>query len=271
MNTSEQINELAAALASAQAKFPTIKNDSTAKIQTTKGGEYSYSYATLAATLEKVREHLAANGLAVSQFPETVDGAMILTTRLFHKSGQWLETVMSLAANTGDIKAVGSAITYARRYAIMAVLGLATDDDDDDGDSAGKVQPKSKPAPTATAQPQPGWNGQDRQDWCVLHDCQMSRHEKDGKSWFSHKLADGAWCNGSQPKGNTWSADEEKRKRFFARLKAEVDKRGLSIGYELIRNNALHVEHLADFSGSEDDAVAEAIKYLDAQAELLGA
>ena len=151
MNQSEHINELAAALAKAQGAFATIKASETAKIPTKSGKEYSYNYATLGATLEAVRKPLLDNGLAIAQFPETGDRQLVLTTRILHASGQWLESVMSIAVTDNDAKAIGSAITYLRRYALMAMLALGTEDDD--GTSAGNVEPSRKPAPAVSDVP----------------------------------------------------------------------------------------------------------------------
>jgi len=154
MNQSESIDELAGALAKAQGQFDSIKAAETATIKTTKGGEYSYTYATLGSTLQAIRKPLLDNGLAIAQFPETADRQLILTTRLLHSSGQWMESEMSAAVSDADIKSMGSVITYLRRYSLMSILALGTEDDD--GSSAGKVQPTRRPASPKAEDPDRG-------------------------------------------------------------------------------------------------------------------
>jgi len=192
--------ELGKALLLAQHAMPKIGLDS-------ENPHFRSKFVSLPKLLETVRPILNDSGLVLIQSPAVlVDGTQVLRTELMHaESGErvFSETLLMLSKN--DAQAQGSAITYARRYALLSMLGLAGDEDDD-GKGAGKVQPKGKPAASAPAASAPttGGNG-DRPDWCLLHDCQMSEHSKtkpDGtvEKWFSHKLADGSWCNGGKPK-----------------------------------------------------------------------
>lgn len=151
MNTSEKIDEIAAALANFQNNVPTI-----AKNKTAGSGSYSYKYADIADVLTSIRSKLAENGLSVSQMPENensvvnnvVSEYIVVTTRLMHTSGQWIESSLkgSLSANQGrmsNMQAVGSITTYLRRYSLAAMLGLATDDDVDgniSGDGQSNVE-----------------------------------------------------------------------------------------------------------------------------------
>lgn len=100
---------------------------------------FKSKYAPLEAIIEHTQEHLVREGLSYSQFP---DGEG-LTTILMHDRGEWMKATMKvhMGAKPQD---QGSAITYARRYALSAVLGLATEDDDD-GNAAS--QPKAATAP----------------------------------------------------------------------------------------------------------------------------
>jgi hypothetical protein len=140
VKTSEQINELAGALSKAQAQFPTIAKDKTAKVKMRDDkGEYTYKYANLASILEVVNPILAAHSLSVTQVTE-FEGQFWLRTRLMHSSGQWLESSWPLKTYERPQDA-GSALTYARRYSLSAVLGIATDEDDD-GAAASKRKPK---------------------------------------------------------------------------------------------------------------------------------
>lgn len=140
MKTSETINELASALSAAQAKFPTITKDKTAKVKMRDDkGEYTYKYANLASILEVVNPILHANNLAVAQTTE-FEGQFWLRTRLLHSSGQWIESSWPLKTYERPQDA-GSALTYARRYSLSALLGIATDEDDD-GAAASKKKAK---------------------------------------------------------------------------------------------------------------------------------
>ena len=134
MKTSEQINEIAQALAKAQAD---IKN-------ATRGSENPFhksKYADLADIRNACQEQLSANGIAVIQAPSTDDqGHVSVTTRLLHTSGQWIETTMTglpSADNQGRItaQALGSVVTYLRRYTLAAMANVATEDDDGEGAS----------------------------------------------------------------------------------------------------------------------------------------
>lgn len=124
------ISELAKALAKAQGAFPTIPKNKTTKVRTKTGGEYTYSYADLPSILDLTRKPLSENGLSVAQMTVVHDGAMVLLTRLLHASGEFIEASYPLPINA-TAQDMGSAITYARRYSLCPILGIAADDDDD--------------------------------------------------------------------------------------------------------------------------------------------
>jgi hypothetical protein len=141
---SESLDEFAISFAVAQYEFPPIPKAHTGKIKGTsaKGDyEYEYAYADLADTLKLVVPVLKTHGLSVMQFPGSVDGDYVLTTIVMHESGQWIKGTMRLPVAKVAAQALGSAITYCRRYALSAVLGIATEPDDDGAhaqESAGK-------------------------------------------------------------------------------------------------------------------------------------
>lgn len=133
---SEQINELATALAKAQGEFPVLEKKSQA---------YGYKYADLAETLCAIQAPLEKNGLSLSHEIIVVEQGQFLQSTLMHSSGQWLNTKIPLMyradGKTNAMQAMGSAITYARRYAISCLLNLAADKEiDDDGERAGRPQ-----------------------------------------------------------------------------------------------------------------------------------
>jgi hypothetical protein len=135
MRSSEAQGHLAAALAKAQGEFPVIPKTKTGKIEgKTQGGRdysYEYKYADLDDIKAVVQPILSANGLAVSQMPEWEESHNVLSTRVMHESGEWLEGTMRLFLAKEAPQAHGSAITYAQRYAYKAALGLQAEEDDD--------------------------------------------------------------------------------------------------------------------------------------------
>lgn len=128
------MTELFEALCAFQGEVGTITKDRTAKVKTRGGAEYSYSYAGLDTVVETIRPLLAKHDLVWTTLPGLNEqGQPILLYRLLHaKTGDALAGEMPLLmGDTMDAQALGSAITYARRYAMQSVLNLVTDDDDD--------------------------------------------------------------------------------------------------------------------------------------------
>lgn len=124
MQTSEQINELATALAKAQGEITGALKDSANPF-------FKSKYSDLASCWDACRSALSKNGLAVTQFPSTTsDGHLNLATSLTHSSGQWMRSEFSMRPKDDSPQAMGSALTYARRYALCAVVGVAQVDDD---------------------------------------------------------------------------------------------------------------------------------------------
>jgi hypothetical protein len=129
-----QIGKLAAALAKAQGAFLPIPKTREVKVTMKSGGSYTFKYAPLDAILEAVRPALSANGLAITSL--MVDGCKAIKTMLVHESGELLEHEMPLG-NVENIQALGSEITYLRRYGITAMLCIAPDEDDDGNAASG--------------------------------------------------------------------------------------------------------------------------------------
>jgi hypothetical protein len=123
MNQSESINELAAAMAKAQAEMGGAVKDSANPF-------FKSKYADLTSVVKAIKEPFANNNLSYTQFPCAADGCVGVTTRLMHSSGQWLESSYMLPMVKQDPQAAGSTITYARRYALQAMAGIPTADDD---------------------------------------------------------------------------------------------------------------------------------------------
>ena len=93
-------------------------------------GTYSYRYVELGAVLAAVRPILAKHGLAIFQIPTIDQGDVVITTTVMHTSAQFLVAAPLRLPAGNNAQQAGSAITYGRRYSLMAVLGLGTEDDD---------------------------------------------------------------------------------------------------------------------------------------------
>lgn len=151
MTTSESINELATALAKAQGEMEGATKDSVNPFFS--NAQRKATYADLASVWAACRAPLSKHGLSVVQFPQTeyigtpepyewtsksgekrygvrIACVVSVLTRLTHASGQFMEDRVSTMLSTGDPQAVGSAITYLRRYSLQSVAGIAPEDDD---------------------------------------------------------------------------------------------------------------------------------------------
>lgn len=133
MEHSETLNELGAALAAAQGEYPTIEKDKEVEVATRTGGKYTYKYADLSTVVETCKGINAGHGLSVVQVPgwDMVNTQHTLVTMLLHSSGQWVSEEMKLTVEDNKQQTHGSALTYARRYAYCAILGIVADVDDD--------------------------------------------------------------------------------------------------------------------------------------------
>jgi hypothetical protein len=127
------VGALFGALAKAQGEFGPIERTLTAKIQSRRegGANYTFDYAPLDAVLAAVRPALSKNGIAVMQFPVTRGNTVTVRTLIGHESGQRMWNDLAVGCSSTDPKDIASAITYARRYALQALLGIAPDHDDD--------------------------------------------------------------------------------------------------------------------------------------------
>lgn len=138
MNKSESIREISKALVAFQSEVETIKKSA-------KNPFFKSKYASLADILNVIREPLAKNGLAFAQFPT---GNSELETIIMHESGEFISSSCQMQPAKNDPQAIGSAITYMRRYALGAILGLNIEGDDDGNAASGKTTdtPAYKPS-----------------------------------------------------------------------------------------------------------------------------
>lgn len=134
MNQSNEIGELAKALAQAQAEIMPAMKDSSNPF-------FKSKYADLSSVWNACRPALTKYGLAVCQTSDEISGRLMLITTLMHSSGQWIKSHMPILASKPDAQSMGSAISYARRYALAAIAGVTAEDDD--GNAA--TRPQSVP------------------------------------------------------------------------------------------------------------------------------
>ncbi len=126
---SEQIGELMAALSKAQGEMKGAYKDSA-------NPYFKSKYANLAAIIEAGRDTLSKNGLAITQLLNNVEGKLVLESILGHSSGQWIKSTIPILMAKNTPQEMGSAITYAKRYAWAALAGISSTDEDDDGEKA---------------------------------------------------------------------------------------------------------------------------------------
>lgn len=130
MRNSDNINELAAAMSKAQATMKPAIKDSV-------NPHYKSKFSDLTSVWESMREPFTSNGLTVWQDITTCDKTVSVTTKVVHCSGQWVEFgPLTIPLAKFDAQGVGSATSYAKRYALCAALGIVSDDDDGEAASA---------------------------------------------------------------------------------------------------------------------------------------
>jgi hypothetical protein len=157
-SSSSSIEQLVGALAQSQTEFGPIEKDKTAKITSTKGN-YSYDYADLATVLAVVRPVLSKNGIAVFQPVRMQNGHVSVSTVLAHVSGQWIANDIAFKAGEGDPRSVAGIITYARRYGLITMTGVAPADEDDDAAQVSQQVARQAKQPVAGDAPEDfeGW------------------------------------------------------------------------------------------------------------------
>ncbi|HEY5960280.1 MAG TPA: ERF family protein [Polyangiaceae bacterium] len=158
MTTSESISNIAAALAKAQGAFKPIVKNRTVEVQPKKRDDgswppkYTFNYATLDSVLDATREALSANGICHTAM--IANGHIVV--KLYHASGEWFAASLPVPSAATGWQAFGSAITYARRYLLTPLLGVASEEDDDANVADGnELQPGPDPM-------QPLWDAIDK-------------------------------------------------------------------------------------------------------------
>lgn len=160
MNKSENIGELADALAKAQGEIKHAVKDSSNQF-------FKSRYADLASVWEACRGPLSRHGISIVQIPTTADGQSVLSTIMMHKSGQFIGGNYPIKPIKDDSQGVGSAITYARRYALQAMVGICPDDDDGNAAVGNTVKPPVAKVASVTGEPakkMPEWTEEQKKE-----------------------------------------------------------------------------------------------------------
>jgi hypothetical protein len=153
---SETIGALAAALAKAQGELINPEKSLTATIRSPfpREGDRTFRYASLASGLDIVRKSLGQHEIATVQTTTIDHGQIQLTTLLAHASGEWISSEWPVCpiAETAAPHRMGAALTYARRYALFALVGIAGEDDLDAPDTLIEPSPAMARRPDAGVQ-----------------------------------------------------------------------------------------------------------------------
>lgn len=183
MNRSGSISALAAALAKAQQAFLPIKRTERVAFGANEKRR-AYNYAPLDEVINATRKALSDNELAIMQPTHVEDGKLFVETWLCHSSGEWVSCEMYVGDCNQTPQTEGSALTYKRRYSLTSLLGIASEEDDDAEAAQAKVGERSNVPPDQTGH------------WCEKDGVAFTRHTNPkGEVWWSHKKADGTWCN----------------------------------------------------------------------------
>jgi hypothetical protein len=190
MKTSKTITKIMPALLKAQIEIGSAKKDAVNPF-------FKSSYSTLGEVMEVCKEPLNKNGIIVLQ-PSgiTKNGGEYIETILIHESGEFLTSRIKLTpAKENDPQAQGSAVSYAKRYALQAMLFIPSEDDD--GEKAMARKPvETKQVKTEQTETEQKTTDKPKTKVCPIHKKTMYLYQKDGKSWYSHKLDNGKWCSG---------------------------------------------------------------------------
>jgi hypothetical protein len=146
MKTSPSIATIAPALVAALAEIDSAEKDGSSDAFKRNGKPFRYT--TLDSVIEASKAILTKNGLAIMQWPgELVNGSLSLETVILHTSGEWVAGDFQIAIGKVDPQGVGSALTYARRYAQKAALNISDEDDDAEGHKRAALLKQDAPTP----------------------------------------------------------------------------------------------------------------------------
>lgn len=134
MESSQDIKELTLAMSKVQQEL-------THAIKDKKNPHLKNEYASLESIIDAIRPIASKHGISFNQFPESDEMYYYLITNITHTSGQYFTSKIRLLTAKLDMQALGSAITYAKRYTLSSIFGIATGEGDDDGEATVAKQP----------------------------------------------------------------------------------------------------------------------------------
>lgn len=138
-----ETGNIAKALAMAQSKMVQPKKDRTVTVRSDKGN-YEFSYATLDSVIEAARGPLTENGIAFIQATAIENDRLCIVTSLLHESGERIDSILPVPGRSdAPAQQLGSAISYAKRYALSSLLGIVAAEDDDANISEGNTVEKT--------------------------------------------------------------------------------------------------------------------------------
>ena len=165
MERSESIATLAGALSKVQSVLEPAKKDATNPF-------FKTQYADLASVWKACRKPLADNGLAVTQTLDIAEGGVVIETTLMHTSGEWIAGKLLIKPVEDKPQSVGSAITYARRYSLAAMVGVCPEDDDAN-EAMGHDKAKAVVAPLSPAKKVPEKAKEDKKTFITVEEQQL--------------------------------------------------------------------------------------------------
>lgn len=174
--TSDETSALYEALAAAQGEFPVVEKSKVGKIQgaskaTGKEFSYSYKYADIADVFKAALPILSKYKLCIIQPTCMAEDTLNIVTHLGHASGQWIESDYPVCSITGDHQRMGGALTYAKRQAACALLGIVAEEDTD-GAGAEDARPsyqRPKPQPKTAVREEPTQQEKEKESFLLLH------------------------------------------------------------------------------------------------------
>ena len=186
---SETINELTKALSKMQGELTSVPKESVNPF-------FKSKYASLDAIWDTIRKPLSVNGLSIIQTTGQDDKGIYIDTMLCHSSGQFVSSYLPINAKGQDPQSIGSAITYARRYSLSAILGVSADDDDDGESGTHKKEQKSTKPPAETKV-----QTNIQEHFCKEHNTEF--FVRGSMKSFAHPLKDAAGNEIKDEKGKT--------------------------------------------------------------------
>lgn len=184
IETSPEITKLADALLQFQSTVRAVKRDG-------KNPHFNSKYATLENVLDAAKPVLNANGIILTQAAgEILEGAVCVTTRLMHTSGEFMQSTLHVPLGKRDPQGVGSAITYGLRYSLMAMLGLPPTDDDDGEMAMDRAGEYAKPLKSSAAMKRDDFWGEFETE---IDECMTLAALEQRKAYWRKRAVDDGW------------------------------------------------------------------------------